>query len=185
MNRESKLIFIVGPGGVGKTTAGEVLAEEIGYAFVDLDREFLNRVGLIGDYVREHGYSRYCETNSRLFEELVREWPSETVFPLSSGFLVHEDSPELVKKHKKLLQKLGVSVLLLPSESLQESLKVVVPRQLSRGYIDTTEENEIERHRHRYPKYKEYGDVKIFSKEEPRKIAARMIEGLKLVNFRF
>ena len=33
---------MIGPGGVGKSTVGERLAERLGYAFVDLDTQFAN-----------------------------------------------------------------------------------------------------------------------------------------------
>lgn len=32
-------IFLIGPGGVGKSTTGNILAELIGYNFIDLDQE--------------------------------------------------------------------------------------------------------------------------------------------------
>ena len=45
-------IFLIGPGGVGKTTAGAELARQLGCAFVDLDQQFMARVGQIDAVIR-------------------------------------------------------------------------------------------------------------------------------------
>lgn len=185
MNLESKLIFIVGPGGVGKSTTGRVLAEKINYEFVDIDLVFCGRIGLIGDFSAQFGYREYCLRNSELFDSLLGEYKQKAVFALSSGFLVHEDSPGLVAKHKKILKEVGTSILLLPSTNLEESVEVVIPRLMSRDYVDTTEDRERQRHISRFPKYKSYGDVKIFSAGSPDGIVSLMMEGLKEKGFSF
>ena len=38
-------VFLVGPMGVGKTTVGRLLADELGYTFIDTDREIEARCG--------------------------------------------------------------------------------------------------------------------------------------------
>ena len=38
-------VFLVGPMGVGKTTVGKLLADDLGYTFVDTDREIESRCG--------------------------------------------------------------------------------------------------------------------------------------------
>ena len=178
MNPGSKLVFIVGPGGSGKSTAGKILAERLGYGFVDLDYAFCERIGIIGDYIDEHGYRAYSSANSRLFDQLLIEHPSRTVFPLSSGFLVHEDSPALVRKHKLLLERAGVSILLLPSESLGEATSIIVPRQLGRGIPGLVESTERRKLASRFPRYKGFGDIKVFSSADPSTVADLMMAEL-------
>lgn len=95
----SKNIFFVGPASVGKSTVASLLAERLGYKFVDVDKKFCERIDLIPDVVRNEGYPVYCEKNSKLVDELIMENPQKTVFATPSGFLVHEGSPHLVKKH--------------------------------------------------------------------------------------
>ena len=178
MNVERELIFIVGPGGSGKSTAGKVLAERLGYGFVDLDYVFCERLGIIGDYIDQNGYKAYCAANSALFDRLLVDHPSRHVFPLSSGFLVHEDSPELVRKHRRLLRRSGISVLLLPSRSLSATMDVIIPRQMQRGYPGLTEDRERAKLARRFSRYKRFGDVKIFSSADPSTVADMMMSEL-------
>lgn len=178
MNKERGLIFIVGPGGAGKSTSGRILADKLNYEFVDVDQAFCERIALIPDYVHQHGYKAYCEANSLLVDGLITQYPQKTVFPMPSGFLVHEDSPELVIKHKSLLAQTGVSILLLPSLSLEESVQILVQRQLMRGFPDIKEEKERITAAKRYPKYREYGDIKIFSVQPPEEIASLVFREL-------
>jgi len=41
-------IFIIGPGGVGKSTCGPILASMLDCKFIDLDEEFCQRIVNIG-----------------------------------------------------------------------------------------------------------------------------------------
>jgi shikimate kinase len=163
-------LFIIGPGGVGKTTCGNILAKMIGYRFIDLDQEFCSRVGDITKHINTQGYESYCLKNSELFYKLLEKLPENFVFSLSSGFLIHK---ELRIKHKQTLDKVGTSILLLPSESLDESIKIIVERQMSRG-LGLEEEREKTKFSERFHEYQKFGDFRIYSKDNPTKIAEQM-----------
>lgn len=166
-------IFLIGPGGVGKTTTGKILAELIGYTFIDLDQEFCNQIEIIGKFIDTQGYEKYCYNNSHLFFDILKNNKTETVFALSSGFLVHEGFDDLINKHKQIIQKNGISILLLPSVSIEESCNIVIKRQLNRGF-GLKADKEKTKFLNRYPKYLELGNIKIFSYETPEKIAEEM-----------
>jgi shikimate kinase len=183
MNLKSKRVFIIGPGGVGKSTTGKLLAKSLGFNFIDLDLLFCKRIKLIPEYIKELGYKKYCEENSKLFDDILNKNTNEVVIALSSGFLVHEDSPELIKKHKKLLNEKGVSVLLLPAQTVEESLEIIIPRQTSRKYLNINEEKEKNKIRLRYPQYRQYGDIQIFSSGTPDKIVQLMRDELNKLKF--
>jgi shikimate kinase len=168
-----KNIFLVGPASVGKSTAAELLAHRIGYRFVDIDREFCRRLEPIPLCVREKGYPAYCEANSALTDRLVAEYGEGTVFATPSGFLVHEGSPHLVEKHLRLIEG-GISVLLLPDVDPQKGVDTVVARQLAR-WDDLNAETERRRFLERFEKYRNYGDIKIFSLEEPEVIVESIL----------
>lgn len=165
-------IFLIGPGGVGKSTVGEILAELMNYDFIDLDEEFCKEIN-IGTYINTEGYESYCRKNSELFQTLLSKNSTNSIFSLSSGFLIHKDLDELTEKHKTILKEQGTTILLLPSESLEESTDIVVKRQLQRGF-GLKEDREKEKFIRRYPIYKELGDIKIFSHEDPNIIAQEM-----------
>ena len=164
-------IFIIGPGGVGKSTCGTILANLLSYNFIDLDSEFCKRIENIGKYIKKFGYKKYCYENSRLFYEITSQHLESFVFSLSSGFLVHENLDNLTMKHKQALKEWGISILLLPSELLNKSTEIVVNRQLSRGFDLKEEKEKIIQ---RFPLYKELGDIKIYSYDKPEIIAEQM-----------
>lgn len=172
-------IFFIGPGGVGKSTVGALVAEKLGYACIDIDLEFCKRIALIPHYVRDEGYAKYCEASSTLTEKLLEEFPTKTILITPSGFLVHEESPHLVQKHLEIIKQ-GTSVLLLPSTDINEATNIVVSRQLSR-WDDTNHEREEKAFRRRFPIYSQYGDIQIFSKDSPKKIAGRITQELKKI----
>ncbi len=174
-------IFIIGPGGVGKSTCGKILANLLGYNFIDLDSEFCERVENVGDYIIKFGYEKYCLENSKLFYEIISQHLENFVFSLSSGFLIHENLDDLTTKHKQSLKDLGISILLLPSESLDKSTNIVVDRQLSRGF-GLKEDREKTKFIQRYPTYKELGDIKIFSHDKPEIIAEQMKKEISFYN---
>jgi shikimate kinase len=166
-------VFIVGPGGVGKSTAGEILAKTLKYYFVDLDTAFCTHIENIGTYIRREGYAKYCQTNSNLFYDLLSRLAEDTVFVLSSGFLAHEDMDKLTSRHAQTLKAEGVTLCLLPSVSLEESLSIVVNRQMKRGWkLDRS--NEEKKFRRRYPIYQECGDIQIYSSASPQETASLM-----------
>jgi len=173
-------VFIIGPGGVGKSTVGVVLAQRMSYDFIDLDQEFCDRVQNIGVFIKTKGYRQYCYQNSKLFYSILEEASKNFVFALSSGFFVHEGLDELTKKHIKTVKDKGASVLLLPSVSLERGREIVVARQLLRGF-GLQKQREVEKYTNRFRVYKNLGDIKIFSNEEPERIAEQIKQKLFLV----
>lgn len=111
-------------------------------------------------------------------DELIVENPATTIFATPSGFLVHEESPHLVKKHLQLIKN-SISVLLLPDKDPSKGVEVVVARQVSR-WNGVQPEKERQRFLTRFEKYKNYGDIKIFSMERPEVITNMIIS--KLLN---
>ncbi len=173
----SKNIFLIGPASVGKSTVGEILAKRLGYNFVDIDLVFCKAIALISDYINEHGYVAYCQRNSTLVDELIARHPSKTVFATPSGFLVHEDSPELIKKHLQIINKNAYSVLLLPSEDPLLSAELIANRQATR-WPEMSKSHQHQRYIARHAKYKHYGSVKIIGLYTPEETVELVIKQL-------
>ena len=153
--------------------------KKINYDFIDLDQEFCDRIKNIGVFIKDKGYHRYCHQNSKLFYSILDELSGDFVLTLSSGFLVHEGLSNLIEKHKNTLEDKGVSILLLPSDSLEEGREIVVTRQLFRGF-GLNKEREVDKYTNRFHVYKDLGDIKIISHQKPEKIAEKMKQQLFL-----
>ncbi|MBT4349323.1 shikimate kinase [bacterium] len=173
-------IFIIGPGGVGKSTAGKILAKKLEYDLIDLDQEYCKRIQNIGIFIHVYGYEKYCYKNSELFYQLLEEKDKKKniVFILSSGFLAHEGFNNLIKKHRQTIQEKGLSLLLLPSKSLEESTTIVVKRQMKRG-LNLDLASEKQKFIERFSIYKQFGDIQIFSYQNPKIIALEMFNKIK------
>lgn len=165
-------IFLIGPGGVGKTTVGRLLAARLGYEFVDLDEEFCSRVRPIRNYLDQNGYRSYVRRNSYLFHELLGEYgpSSKTIFALSSGFLATDVEPEIIARNRATVSVAGRAVLLMPSRDFATSLAVVLERQFARN-MDLDRKSQEETFQARFGEYLRLGDVQIFSSESVDKIA--------------
>lgn len=61
-----RTLFLLGPGGVGKSTLGRELARRLAMPLIDLDLEFCERLQLIGPFIAAHGYERYRAANLAL-----------------------------------------------------------------------------------------------------------------------
>ncbi|HEY3267798.1 MAG TPA: shikimate kinase [Armatimonadota bacterium] len=171
------MIFIIGPGGVGKTTAGRQLAELMGRPFVDLDAEFCAQIANIGAYHRVFGHAAYRERNARLAQLLVERGDQRAVMATSSGFLDDEPSPEIAERNARLLCTFGASVLLLPSLRLDDSASIIVARQMGRGFgLDP--ERERAKFLRRFPVYRAHGDVQVSPIGPPAEVARRMRDAL-------
>jgi shikimate kinase len=171
--KSNKNIFFVGPASVGKSTVGKLLAEKLDYVFVDIDQEFRERIALIPDYVKSKGYVEYCEANSILTDKLIEENRERTVFATPSGFLVHDYSPHLIEKHLNILKNY-VSILLLPHRNPHEAVDLMIQRQRDR-WGDVKPEIERTRFLERFEKYKNYGDIQIYSLESPEVIVEEIL----------
>lgn len=172
-------IFVIGPGGVGKSTVGKLVADSLNLNFIDLDDLFLKKIGEIGKYIKINGYEEYSKANSELFYRTINNLTDNYLFALSSGFLVYKDS-RLNARHYSTISDNGISILILPSRSLEESRSIVVKRQLKRGF-GLQREREEEKFTKRFREYQEFGDIKIFSHTDPKKIASIITNKLKSI----
>ena len=149
-------VFLIGPGGVGKTSCGRNLAELLGCEFIDLDEKFMSGPGHIGQYISEHGYAKYVRENSKLFFEHINQSAEPLVAALSSGFLIAEVEIETVEKNKFAVKN-GHSVLLLPHADPDECADIIVSRQVQRG-LNLREEIERPKFLGRLPVYMSLAD---------------------------
>lgn len=166
----AKILLLVGPGGAGKSSLGLELAPLLNRHLVDLDEEFRHRKGDISAFLAGEGYERYKIENAKLAADIVAEAAAPTVLIASSGFLT-PDNPEAVLKANRSLSRACYLVCLLPSSDLEESVRVIVARQMERPFArDRAGEEAMIRAR--YAVYVKLGNLLVFSTACPRDTAA-------------
>lgn len=171
-------VFLIGPGGVGKTTTGQYLADRMGYDFVDLDAYFCEKVANIRHFISDFGYREYVIMNSRCFREVIHNCRSNTVMSLSSGFLIAEEVDEVVAANREYVQRFGVAVLLSPSSDHQKAADIVAKRQAARGF-GLNEPQERKKFLARIAIYEGFANYTVISAGHPKDTAdqiARMLE---------
>ena len=170
------LIFVVGPGGVGKSTVGALLASRWGWDFLDLDLIFCDQVGTIGPYIAERGYEAYRMANLDLAECLVCACKQPTILVTSSGFLAAAEGSDDRRRSLAVLSA-GYSVTLLPSLDVDFATSIVVERQVNRPF-GLVAASEAEKFRARFAVYREAGDMLVASSDSPLVIADAVAHAL-------
>jgi shikimate kinase len=166
----SQSIFLLGPGGVGKSTLGRNLAPRLGLPLIDLDFAFCDAFAQIGQFIGEHGYVRYRAENLDLAVRLVQEAGGPVLLVTSSGFLAAAPGSDNHRRAHALVAT-GYGITLLPALDIDVATPIVVERQLQRGF-GFERESEIRKFRERFAAYRHAGDMSIFSTAEPDEIAA-------------
>ncbi len=126
-----KLLALAGFMGCGKTTVGRLLAERLGWHFVDLDTRIVERAGAtIVEIFRQRGEPAFREVEAEALERALGETIEgnrSTVLALGGGTLTREENLER-------LRGAGAALVWLdcPIEELLERCAGVTDRPLFR-----------------------------------------------------
>ena len=98
-------IYLVGYMGAGKTTAGRLLAEKLGWHFVDLDEAFKEIHGYTtAEYIRTFGIEDFRKKEKYVVEDIADAAPFEKViYATGGGYPCWEDNMDC-------LRELGTSI---------------------------------------------------------------------------
>jgi shikimate kinase len=169
-------IFLIGPGGVGKSTLGASMALQMDRPLIDLDLEFCDRIGIIGPYIAAHGYPAYRQANLDLALQLVAAQTEPVVFVTASGFLAAEPQSDDLRTASALLAT-GYAITLLPTLDLELATSIVVERQMQRGF-GFDRPGEADKFRHRFPLYRDKGDMLLVSTLPADQMATAVVAAL-------
>lgn len=99
-------LYLIGYMGAGKTTVGRMLAEQLGWHFVDLDQAFAEINGVsTADYIRRYGVEAFRKKEKDCVEQLSELPIEHVVYATGGGYPCWEDNMECLKE-------LGTSVYL-------------------------------------------------------------------------
>jgi len=94
--RKKKLIYLTGFMGSGKSTIAPILANTLGYSFIDIDNEIQSVSGKkIPEFFTELGESRFRELERRLLDRASRS--DECVVSLGGGTIANDANLALIK----------------------------------------------------------------------------------------
>ena len=129
MRHEKENIILIGMPGVGKTTVGKALGEEIGRTCVDVDQELEKEIGDISAYITEQGEPAFREKEA----EMIAKLGTQTGLVISTG----GGCVTVPKNFAHLRQNGRIYQLTQPIENLSTTGRV-----LSSGGLDRLRELE-------------------------------------------
>lgn len=132
MRREKENIILIGMPGVGKTTVGKALGEEMGRTCVDVDHELEKEIGDISTYITEQGEPAFREKEAKM----IAKFGTQTGLIISTG----GGCVTVPKNFAHLRQNGRIYQLTQPVENLSTSGRV-----LSSGGIERLRELEATR----------------------------------------
>lgn len=167
---ESRIIYLVGPMGAGKSTIGRLLADGLGLSFTDTDQEIEARCGAdiawIFDVEGEEGF-RKRETD--VLRDLSRQ-PAQ-VIATGGGTVMYAEN-------RKIINATGVVVFL---DAAVDTLIRRMEQDKSRPLLQKPNRDEVIRilYAEREPVYRELADVVVStSRGNPRQVVNKIIDAL-------
>lgn len=137
-------IYLVGYMGAGKTTAGRLLADKLGWHFVDLDAAFEQIHGYTtAEYIRQFGLEAFRKKEKYVVEDLADQVPfDKVIYATGGGYPCWEDNMDCLLelgtsiyirwKPEHLAKRLSLTDLserpVLQGRSEEELLQFIAPQ---------------------------------------------------------
>lgn len=165
-------VFLVGPMGVGKTTVGRLLADELGYTFVDTDREIEARCGADIPWIFDvEGEEGFRQREIKALAELSKR--KNIVLATGGGIILKPENREQLKLHGfvvYLTAQLDLLVERTGKDKKRPLLQVDDPRRALQKTLEV-----------RDPLYREVATVIVpTDRQNPRQAAKEIASAFKL-----
>lgn len=171
------LIYLIGPGGAGKTTTARLLKKEFDFQYYDIDEIFMIQEGDISKFINTYGYHKYAIRNLKIYTQLLGSLSQKhiNIVVCSSGFMCYlNDISKDYLRIKKQIEKHDFTFLLLPSMDLETCVNEIVDRQMMRSYLSLSKEKEERKIRQRFPIYNDLKCKIILTNQDKNKVALQI-----------
>lgn len=92
-------VYLIGYMASGKTTVGKLLAQKLGWAFVDIDDAFEELYGYTtGEYIRKYGLEAFRHKEKNCVEMLSELPVQKVIYATGGGYPCWEDNMECLKE---------------------------------------------------------------------------------------
>lgn len=164
-------IAVYGFMGVGKTTIGGLLAEKLGYSFIDMDTEIEKREKTtISEIFRNQGEAKFRQLESNLIKELALK--DRLIIACGGGAIADPENAETLQK---------VSRMIYLTASIQEIIKRT-SEDNSRPLLETENPEQVasELYEKRKPVYTRYAEITVNTTgKSPSEIVDKILEALR------
>lgn len=96
---QNATVFIIGMRGSGKTFLGKLASAALGRQFLDADKLFQERHGVLRDFVSVHGWPKFREYEAALLKELATSHSTGYVISTGGGVVEGEANRTILKDY--------------------------------------------------------------------------------------
>ena len=155
----SKKIILTGFMGCGKSSSGKILAELLGYDFIDLD-DFIveNEKMTVNDIFEKHGEQNFRQLENTYLSKALQN--KNCVIALGGGCILNENNYNLLKENTTFLFYLDSAI---------DSIKKRLAGDSSRPMLKLNDIDDL--YYERKSKYEKLCDFKINADKSPKEIA--------------
>lgn len=167
---QTRLVYLVGPMGAGKSTIGKVLAEQMQLAFVDSDRVIEERTGADIPWIFDmEGEEGFRQRETAVLEQLSEE--NDMVLATGGGIVLRPENRQCMRRAGKVVY-LTASIEQLLERTSKDKKRPLLQVDDPRAVIEVLMAE-------RDPLYREVADVVIDTeKRSPKAVAQDIIAQL-------
>lgn len=157
--------------GVGKTTIGRLLAERLGFDFIDMDEEIEKRMGItISEIFRVKGESRFRELESELVKELSQR--DGLVIACGGGAIANPENAETLRKSSKMVYLTASIDEIIKRTKQDNSRPLLLVQDLKKVASELYEQ--------RKPVYKKYAEATVDTTDKnTEEVVEMVLEAIK------
>jgi len=177
-------IVLLGPPGIGKSTIGKKVTEEMNIPFFDLDDIIAEKVGAktTKEIIEKKGRPYFWKLCHICLKETFQKKKGLYILAFGGGVTYHREKGDLKDKNKVLVKQHAFTICLLPSRNLDVSVDILWPRQKDgKRHTGIEKSNQLQSYlKARFPQYIEDADRIVYTHHASiGKIVSTILEILK------